>query len=51
MRISECLNGGDDIVSIAKAVGNDVYDCDHVAALHEPGAPFGPYAEYSIAYN
>ncbi|KIM96694.1 hypothetical protein OIDMADRAFT_148006 [Oidiodendron maius Zn] len=54
MTISECPNSGDDIAGIIEAVGCDVHDFkvgDRVAALHELGAPYGSYAEYSIAYS
>jgi NADPH:quinone reductase len=49
--IANCPNSGDDIAGIVETVGDSVTTSkpgDRVAALHQLGAPFGAYAEYSL---
>jgi NADPH:quinone reductase len=45
------LNQGDDVSGIVIAFGSNIHGFsinDRVAALHQPGAPFGTYAEYCV---
>jgi NADPH2:quinone reductase len=49
--ISDCPNSGDDLSGVVEAVGPAVTRFkpgDHVAALHQLGAPHGVYAEYAL---
>ncbi|CZT15409.1 related to zeta-crystallin / quinone reductase (NADPH) [Ramularia collo-cygni] len=49
--IGDCANSGDDIAGIVHEVGsavNGFHPGDRVAALHQLGAPYGSYAEYSV---
>ncbi|KAK6428064.1 hypothetical protein LTR95_015794 [Oleoguttula sp. CCFEE 5521] len=49
--IANCPNSGDDVAGVLHEVGSSVTSCkpgDRVAALHQLGAPFGSYAEYSL---
>ncbi|KAF4810179.1 Trans-enoyl reductase fsr4 [Colletotrichum siamense] len=46
------MNTGDDIAGYIDAVGPDVTEFktgDRVSSMHQPGAPHGAYAEYSIS--
>ncbi|KAF4923494.1 Trans-enoyl reductase fsr4 [Colletotrichum viniferum] len=46
------MNTGDDIAGYIDAVVPDVTEFktgDRVASMHQPGAPHGAYAEYSIS--
>ena len=52
--ISDCPKSGDDIAGSVHAIGSAVTEFhigDHVAALHQLGAPGGSFAEYALAWD